>query len=69
MKETVARLAPKYSSTGSMKTGKPLLTAVLLIEETNAPRVTIHQPKKNLGRCGARTGIFKPVSKTGRLIL
>jgi hypothetical protein len=44
MKDTVAVLAPKYSPTGRMNTGKPLFTAVLLTELTKELRVTIHQP-------------------------
>ena len=44
MKETIAKLAPKYCWTGRMKTGNPLLTADLLMEVMMAPKATIHQP-------------------------
>ena len=44
MKDTVAKLAPKYACTGRMKTGKPLFTAVLLMDAMMAHRATIHQP-------------------------
>jgi hypothetical protein len=67
MKDTVARLAPKYSSTGRINTGKPLFTAVLFMELTKAPSVTIHQPKNILGRWRSEIGRFKGYSRSGEL--